>query len=173
MAAVLAGVIPAGAHGADRTARVDCRMASEANFPNAYGDPNNLIVGPLAMVGAGGPTSAQTVAKFGGEKFPLLVRAGHTVTLRILPSADGAAALGYGPLPQGHVTVRDGFRSETFVACGAGQTSSTADGPVTFWSGFVFADRPVCVPFDVYIDSRREPERVAISLGRPCPPGHS
>jgi hypothetical protein len=172
MAAVIAGVIPHGAHGADRTARVDCRTASEANFPNAYSDPNNLVVGPLAMIGAGAPTSAETVAKFGGQKFPLLVRSGHTVTLRVLPSVQDAAALAYGPLlPQGRVTVlRDGFQSETFVACEAAQSkSSTAAGPVTFWSGAVLANRPVCVPLDVYVDER-EPEHVAISLGRPCPP---
>jgi hypothetical protein len=170
MAAMIAGVIPAGAHGADRTARLDCTVASQADFPNAYTDPDNVVVGPLALISAARWTSAETVARFGGQKFPLLVKAGHTVRVTVVPSADGVAALAYGPFPRGEVRTRDGFRTETFVACDAAQSrSTTAAGPVTFWSGFILADGPLCVPLDVYVDEH-EPQRVAISLGRPCPP---
>lgn len=150
--------------------RVDCSSRSEANFPGAFDDPRNLVVGPLALVGAGGDTAESTVRKFGGNKFPALVKAGHTVTVTLPPSIRSFISLGYGPLPQGRdLLAADGHDTVTFVACRAGQTSgSTADGPVTFWSGFVLADRPSCVPLDVFIDDRPSPRRAWLSLGRHC-----
>lgn len=176
LAAAVALIIPGVAHGYPTAARATCSMQSEADFPNAYADPRNLVVGPLALVGAGAPTSAETVAEFGGNKFPLLVKVGHTVTISVLPSAHGVAALAYGGnLPQGRsLTVRDGYQTETFIACRADEpTSSTAGAgePVTFWSGFVLAARPVCVPLDVAVDERPA-RRVEISMGRPCPSSH-
>ena len=170
MAAAVAVLIPGAAHGHPTATRVTCAMRSAADFPNAYADPHNLVVGPLAIVGAGGPTSADTVARFGGNKFPVLVKPGHTVTVGVLPSLHGAAALAYGPnLVQGRsLTVRDGFQTETFVACGAGKPdSSTANGPVTFWSGFVLVDGPVCVRLDVSVDDRPA-QRADIAMGAPC-----
>jgi hypothetical protein len=114
-------------------------------------------------------TDAETVRRFGGNKFPLLVRAGHTVTVAVAPAARGTVALGYGPLPQGAVTRRDGHARVTFVACGRNERSgSRADGrAVTFWSGFLLADGPRCVPLDIWIDD--EPRRrVSVALGRHC-----
>lgn len=173
LAAAVALIIPEAAHGHPIAARATCPMQSEADFPNAYVDPRNLVVGPLALVGAGAPTSAETVARFGGNKFPLIVKVGHTVTISVLPSAHGVAALAYGGnLPHGRsLTVRDGFQTETFVACRADEpTSSTAGAgePVTFWSGFVLAARPVCVPLDVSVDDRTA-RRVDLSMVLPCP----
>jgi hypothetical protein len=64
----------------------------------------------------------------------------------------------------------------TFVACRPGKptrsyrpegpSGSYADGePVTFWSGFVLARRPVCVPLQVYVDDRPWPRRAVIDMG--------
>ena len=62
----------------------------------------------------------------------------------------------------------DGHHTVTFVACSAGESRSTAGGPVTFWSGFVMVSEPACVPLDVYIDDEPRPRRVKIELGRRC-----
>ena len=66
-------------------------------------DRRNRVVGPLALVGGATFTDAATARRFGGNKFPLLVRAGHTVTVSVVPSARRTASLGYGPPPQGDV----------------------------------------------------------------------
>jgi hypothetical protein len=163
-------VVPVVAHGSDDApVRADCSTRSEADFPGAYKRAENLVVGPLAMIGAGGDTSAATVERFGGNKFPVLVRAGHTVTISVPNTIRATASLGYGPLPQGQVSARDGHGTVTFVACRQDQPSqSRADGPVTFWSGFVFATQPSCVPLDVYVDAAKTAQRVGLSLGRHC-----
>jgi hypothetical protein len=152
---------------------------SEANFPGGFTDPRNLVVGPLALVG-GAYTDPGTVREFGGNKFPLLVRAGHVVTVRIGRPARHAAALAYGPLPQRReVKLNEAYQTVTFAACGPGRPSrqyrpegpsgSHADGEVvTFWSGFVIARAPACIPLDVYVDDARSPQRVGLSLGRRC-----
>src|SRR5438093_13103888 len=56
---------------------VGCSERSEADFPGAFSDPHNLVVGPLALVRGAEPTTASTIRRFGGQKFPLLLRAGH------------------------------------------------------------------------------------------------
>src|ERR687897_1912044 len=90
-----------------RGAREDCSTRSEANFPGAFTSPPNLVVGPLVFIG-GGYTDASTVREFGGNKFPLLVKAGHTVTIRLAREVQQLAGLAYAglgkrPLPQGEV----------------------------------------------------------------------
>jgi hypothetical protein len=167
---------PAAAPAVDgRTAREDCSTRSEANFPRAFTDPRNLVVGPLVLVG-GAATPASTVRDFGGNKFPLLVRVGHTVTVRLIGRTRGLA---YGPLPQGETKMRDTYRTVTFVACATGSKSQhySADGPsgsyaddvpVTFWSGFVLSRAPACIPLAVYVDDERAPRRVGLPLGRDC-----
>jgi hypothetical protein len=72
-------------------------------------------------------------------------------------------------LPRGEVFVRDGHDTVTFVACDDFDPSrSTGDVPVTFWSGFLLAEKPVCLPLDVWTDGRSEPRRAEVVLGRPC-----
>ena len=156
----------------------DCSTRSEASFP-AASDPRNLVVGPLVLVG-GAFTDARTVREFGGNKFPLLVAAGHTVTLRVAPAAQGTARLAYGRLPQGkRLTLRDAHRSVTFIACAPGKAPReySPDGPsgsdaggasVTFWSGFVLTRAPACVPLEVYVDAEPSPRRAGLALGRRC-----
>ena len=158
-------------------AREDCTTRSEADFAGAFTNPRNLVVGPLVLVG-GAYTDPGTVRESGGNKFPLLVKAGHVVTVR-LAEPDGGAGLAYGPLPQGEVTLGDTHRSVTFVACRPGKQSrryspngpsgSSADGTsVTFWSGFLLTRAPACIPLEVFVDDEPAPRRVGLSLGRRC-----
>jgi len=147
----------------------DCAGRSMADFGDAFGDPANLVAGPLLLVGAAIATPPSVVETHEGNKFPLLVREGHVVTVEVPPGARGVASLGYGPLPQGEIGHEDGHATVTFVACTAGEPSgSTANGPVTFWSGFLLARKPACVPLDVYVDDEAQPRRVEVELGRPC-----
>jgi hypothetical protein len=162
-----------------RSAREVCSARSEANFPGAFTDSRNLVVGPLVLVG-GRATTAATVREFGGNKLPLLVQAGHTVTIRLAEPGQSKAGLAYGLLPQGReLKLRDTYGSVTFVACRPGRPSrryrpngpsgSFADGvAVTFWSGFVLARAPACIPLDVSVDGEPSPRRVGLPLGRGC-----
>ncbi len=148
-------------------ARETCSTRSMAEFPRAFTSRRNLVVGPLSMIGAGAFTTPETVREFGGNKFPLLVRAGHRVTVEVKARS---AALGYGPLPDGKVRVADGHRAVTFVACRRNEASgSDADGaPVTFWSGFLLADTPQCVRLRVWVDRAARPRTASVPLGRRC-----
>jgi hypothetical protein len=150
----------------------DCSTRSEAPFPGAFTDPHNVVVGPLALIGAA-YTPPSTVREFGGNKFPALVRAGHRVTIALARGAWPAAALGYGPLPEGvELSPRDAHRVVTFIACRRGKPSGSAvDGEaVTFWSGFVLTRSPRCVPLEVWVDDEPSPRRTALPMGvRACP----
>ena len=83
----------------------NCSTRSMADFPGAYSDPHNVVVGPLVLVGAA-HTPARTVREYGGNKFPLLVRAGRRVTVALSRATRRVAGLGYGPLPQGWTWLR-------------------------------------------------------------------
>jgi hypothetical protein len=149
-----------------------CAKQSGASFPGAFTSGDNLVVGPLSMIGASTYTSAATAHKFGGNKFPVLVKPGHTVTVRVSRRTHRSASLFYainrgGALTETHVS--DGLRAITFRACDASKAQSDADGdPVTFWSGFVVVSKPVCVQLKIWIDSERKPHHRHISLGRRC-----
>jgi hypothetical protein len=122
------------------------------------------------MIGGADLTSASVVRRFGGQKYPVLVQAGHTVTVEVPASARPFAGLGYGPLPQGEITLEDAHASVTFIACGQGEDSgSSADGPVTFWSGFLITRSPDCVPLNFFVDDEITSRRRLISLGARCP----
>ena len=158
----------APADGASRRHAVeDCSTQSGAEFPGAFTSRANLVVGPVVLVG-GAYTDAATVREFGGNKFPVLLQAGHTVTLALAPDAQRIAGLAYGPLPQGETKMGDTYRSVTFVACGPGRSESRGGGfEVTFWSGFVLTRMPACLPLDVSIDAA-PPRRAALALGARC-----
>jgi hypothetical protein len=147
---------------------LDCAMQSMADFGDAFGDPQNLVVDPLVLVGGAMPVSEAVVLAHDGQKFPLLVRAGRTVTVEIPSAFRKTTGLAYGPLPQGRVRVSDAHDSIRFVSCGRDEAGSTARGPVTFWSGFVMTSVPICLPLDVYVDDDATPRRVRIALGKPC-----
>jgi hypothetical protein len=161
-----------------RGAREDCTTRSEASFPGAFSSPQNLVVGPLVLIG-GAYTDPETVREFGGNKFPLLVTAGHAVTVRLTRRAHRIAGFAYGVLPPGKTKLRDTHRTVTFVACRPGKAPRhySPDGPsasyadrtaVTFWSGFVLSRKPACLPLAVYVDGERSPRRVGLALGRRC-----
>jgi hypothetical protein len=133
----------------------DCSTRSEADFPGAYAEPANVVVGPLALVGAS-YTPPDVVAEFGGNKFPLLVTAGHRVTLQLSRRTHRVAGLAYGPLPQGEIHLRDSHRAVTFVACAHG---------ITFWSGAVVVRAPACVPLHVWVDDEPVPRRATLRMG--------
>jgi hypothetical protein len=149
-----------------------CAKQSSAGFPGAFTSRGNLVAGPLSMIGAGRPTSAATVREFGGNKFPALVRAGHTVTITLSRRANRSASFFYAIGEGGALTetrVADGRRAITFRSCSVARAQSDADGvPVTFWSGFVVVARPMCVHMNVWIDAQPAPRRARIALGRPC-----
>jgi hypothetical protein len=149
----------------------DCATRSLASFPGAFTDPDNVVVGPLALVGAGS-TPPETVREVGGEKFPALVRAGHRVTVALPRRTRSVAGLDYGPLPEGvELQVRDGHRAVTFIACRRSEPSGSAAGgePVTFWSGFVLTTSPRCVPLEVWVDDEPSPRHTALPMGARCP----
>jgi hypothetical protein len=153
-----------------RTVAEDCSTRSEASFPGAFADARNVVVGPLVLVGAA-YTPASVVTEFGGNKFPLLVVAGHRVRIELSRRTRRVAGLAYGPLPQGEVHLSDAHRAVMFVACRRGEPSgSAASGrPVTFWSGFVLTRSPRCVPIDVWVDDERAARSVALRMGvRDC-----
>jgi hypothetical protein len=157
-----------GAEHRDR-ATESCATQSGADFPHAFTDPWNLVVGPLSLIGAGGSPGFAWNSRGteGFQKFPLLVRAGHRVTVELSARTRLGAGLAYGPLPQGETYLRDTYRVVTFIACGRGQhSSSSADGqPVTFWSGSVLARSPRCIPLRIRMDGERTPRRAVIRLG--------
>jgi hypothetical protein len=162
-----ADVRPASTLITDRHARNTCTRQSGADFPGAFTSARNFVHGPLVLIG-GAYTDPATVREFGGNKFPLLVRPGHTVTMAIAPKARRFARLAYGPLPQGETKLRDAYTSATFIPCRRGKSISRADGKeVTFWSGFVLTRRPVCLPLDIAIDDS-PPRRVGLALGARC-----
>jgi len=137
-----------------------CATQSGASFPHAFTSRDNLAIGPLALVGAGTFTDAETVRRFGGNKFPLLVAAGHTVTIEVTLRQ---ASLAYGSHS------RTGHRVMTFGACNRHDAASKADRrPVTFWSGFVQTMQPACVPLRIWIDRERKPRQAHIALGKRC-----
>lgn len=166
LAALVSGGSVAPAELAERVehplgVRVGCDSQSAAGFPGAYSSRRNLVVGPLALIGAAAFTDEATVLEHGGNKSPLLVRAGHTVTVSVPERHRATASLDYGFQALGRHTI-------TFSACSARLSQSRADGPVTFWSGFVRTTVPSCVPLDVWVD-RESRRRVRVPLGRRCP----
>lgn len=148
----------------------NCALQSSADFPRAFSSLDNLVVGPLVLVGGGRLTSAETVNAYGGNKFPLLVAAGHRVTVEVPRGTRRFASLAYVAVPSHRpLAVGDGDRVVTFRSCERRKASSDASGrPVTFWSGFVLAGRPQCLAFRVWVDAEAKPRRVKLPLGRRC-----
>jgi hypothetical protein len=163
LAALTSAALPASAAAHPTGATETCSTQSGASFPHAFTSHDNLVVGPLAMIGGGRFTTAETVQRFDGNKFPLLVAAGHRVTIELTRATHRFASLAYGSHS------RAGHRVMTFRACDRHDAASDADGrPVTFWSGFVQATRPGCVRLRIWVDREPTPRRAHIELGRRC-----
>src|SRR3954451_22567556 len=133
-------------------------MQSSASFPGAFTRADNLVVGPLVMVGAARFTDEATVRRFGGNKFPLLVAGGHRVRID-LPRR--TSSMHYASIAGNH-------RALSFHACARGL--STGGGRrVTFWSGFVLTTGPLCFPRRIRAAGGRRARRARIPLGRRFP----
>jgi hypothetical protein len=152
----------------------NCRSRSEGHFPKPFEDPANLVVGPLVVVGGAESTPARVVRSVGGQKYAILVRADHRARIIVPAEARSFAGLGYGPLPQGEITLEDAHQAVTFIACSADQPSFAKPpktvGAWTFWSGFVVTHEPHCVALDVYADDDPVPRRVHLEVGKRCAP---
>ena len=145
-----------------------CAHQSIASFPGAFTSAGNLVVGPLALIGAGEPTTPATVREFGGNKFPAVVRAGRTVTVEVRGRRASLFYAEHGGVLTG-THVADGDGAVTFRSCGRRRAESDADGdPVTFWSGFVLVAEPMCVRLRVWVGEARAPRRAGIPIGRRC-----
>lgn len=149
----------------------DCAKGSGigrgGSLNSAFGSRWNLVVGPLAMKGAAADPGGYSDS-FGGNKFPLYVKAGHQVTVALTPGTHGRAGLAYGPLPNGQTDVHDAHRVITFIACRRGEFSpglGSAAGRLSFWSGGVVAVAPRCVPLRIWVDDEPSPHRAVIHLG--------
>ena len=172
--AVPSEAAPAPARGevkeGQKVAVENCSTRSQARFPGAFTDRRNLAVGPLAMMGAG-KRKVHFFPDFGrdagGQKFQLLVRNGHRVTVELSPHTRLDAGLAYGPLGGGQAGLADAHRVVKFIACRRGRPSgSSADGrPVTFWSGGVLARSPQCVPLRIFVDGASAARGAVIHLG--------
>ena len=110
------------ARAAERPSRghATCKGQSSAGFPNAYGSSDNLVVGPLALVGGRVYSSPETVERIGGQKYPLLVTPGHTVRIAISPRARRTNALAYADRLHGARRLDQGLRVVAFHACDRG-----------------------------------------------------
>lgn len=164
-AAKIASAQPAGT-------RVDCSRRSGADFPDAFESSRNLVVGPLVLVGGADSQPASAIREFRGQKFALLVRAGHSVTVRLPQAERRFAGLAFGglgerPLPEGEVKLRDAAGTMTFVACGRGEPSgSRANGEaVTFWSGAVVMRGPACVALELQVDDEPRARHAMLDMG--------
>jgi hypothetical protein len=168
--ATLAGAAMAAAPRPPEGAPATCRHQSSAGFLRSS---RNLVVGPLVLVGARAYSSPETIARFGGQKYPAVVLAGHRVTVELSRSVRRSTSLLYADdhwkLPDGERTVRDGHRVVEFRACRTDRADSSYNGrEATFWSGFVLTTVPRCLKLRVWVDDERAPRRARIPLGRRC-----
>lgn len=148
-----------------------CRHQSSAGFPRRSTD---LVVGPLVLVGGRRYTPPEGVARFGGQKYPALVRAGHRVVVEIVRADSATASLLYADRshggPAGERRVADGDRAVDFRACSSERAGSSYGGrAATFWSGFILASKPRCVHLRIWTDGARTPRHARVALGRRCP----
>ena len=160
---------PTGAASGGGLESVTCARQSSAPFPNAYGRPENLVVGPLAFSGlrAGTrETTKESLVRFGGVKSAAIVRAGHTVTVSVDRSARSFARLSHGQYGRDSSDLRAFPHTIRFEACSRSRSRSTVDGhPVTFWSGFFLIKKvPACLPLTITVD-RQAPRHRSLPVG--------
>jgi hypothetical protein len=169
LAAALAATAPAATPQRPQGAPATCRHQSSFDFRKSARD---RVVGPLVLVGAREYTTAETVATFGGQKYPAVVLAGHRVTIE-LPRAVRRTSLLYADdhwsKGDGERTVADGHRVVAFRSCTSNRAGSSYDGrDATFWSGFILTTMPRCLKLRVWVDDEPRPRHARIPLGRRC-----
>jgi hypothetical protein len=146
---------------------VNCSTRSMADFPEPSDDPDNLVAGPLSILGAA-HIPAATIERFGGDKVPVLLEPGHRVTLELTRAGHRVASLAYGRLGRGVVRHAEGRRAIRFKPCRRERHSGASAGgrEVTFWMGFIVARERACVPLYAWIDDEPEPRRLMLGLGK-------
>jgi hypothetical protein len=170
-AVTLAGASVATAATRPEGAPATCGNQSAAAFAKRA---ENLVVGPLMLAGARRYTSPEAVARLKGNKFPLVVLAGHRVTVEVPRSVRRSTSLLYADdkwerSGDGERRVEQGHRVVAFRACSSDRADSTLDGrPATFWSGFVVTTVPRCLTLRVWVDAATTPRRARIPLGKRC-----
>jgi hypothetical protein len=162
-ALVVLVLVPAAASAEGGTQIRRCSQQSGAGFTGPYTDPGSLVVGPFAWLGAkrrGVDGAYRSTYRW---KQPVLVKPGHTVTLKIAARARDLAGVTFGG---GDWSFRKTYSVVVFHACPASKAMSQADGkPVTFWSGGIVLRRPAaCVPLEIRVD-RGPVQRRAIRIG--------
>jgi hypothetical protein len=166
----VAGAVAVAATRRPEGAPATCSHQSSAGFRESAHD---LVVGPLALVGARDYSSPAVIAQFGGQKYPAVVLAGHRVTVELSRRVKRSTSLGYADdhlqRADGSRKVRDGHRVVAFRACSSDRSGSSYDGrDATFWSGFVLTTRPQCLSLRVWVDDQRAPRHARIPLGKRC-----
>jgi len=152
-----------------------CRHQSSAAFDTSA---SNLGLDALVLVGARAYSSPQLIAELGGQKYPLVVLAGHRATVELSPDVRRTTSLLYADdnwtRPDGERTVRDGHRVVEFRGCASNRALSSYNGrKATFWSGFVLTTAPRCLALCVWVDAERTPRRAQIPLGKRCTPNRA
>jgi hypothetical protein len=169
--AIVAAVVAPAASASGGRGVARCSQQSTADFPGAFFDPANLVVGPFAWLGA---RRGRVDGAYKGRyrwKQPVLVRPGHRITLRIGSGAARFAGLEYAGVG-GDWDYRRSVRVMSFHSCANERASSRSSGqPVTFWSGGIVLTRsPACVPVTIRVDRGPVQYRtVAMGEGARCP----
>jgi hypothetical protein len=131
-----------------------CAQRSGGSWPDAFSNPDNLVVGPMTFVALNrnAPTlTDDAVRRFGGVKSPALVRHGHTVVVKIGRPARSLARLDYE-----HTQDRFDFDALPYaVRFRSCARRRAGDRRATFWSGFfILKQARACVPIALKVDRR-------------------
>lgn len=159
-----------------RGAVEDCSTASgwPGGSARELASRRNLVVGPLALVGAG--VMLGYAESVGGNKLLVHVRGGRRVTLELPRQTRMDVGFAFGS-PRGATSasrwnLRNARRVVTFRACRRGESSRLEDWPewpVTAWVGWLLASSPRCVPLLVWVDDVPSPRRTVLRFGvRSC-----
>jgi hypothetical protein len=145
----------------------DCSRISGVGASKDFTRPQNLIVGPLALLRAGRPWAYRRE----GEKLFVVVKGGHSVTIELSPETRRDAGLVFGRFRNPNVRLSAARRVVRFVSCHRGEwlPGSIPDGwPVSGWVGGLLANSPRCVPLRVWVDDEPKPRSAVIRFGVPA-----
>jgi hypothetical protein len=127
-----------------------------------FRNSRNLVIGPIAMTGAG--VTSGYAEGFGGNKFPLLMRGGHRVTLAVSRHTRDAKLI-YGQRPASRVVTFSSCRRDQMPPRNPYEPHTACC--FSFWAGGVLAPSPRCVHLLAWVDEERSPRRAVIRLGVP------
>jgi hypothetical protein len=155
-----------------RGALEDCSTAAgwPAGSTREFTGRRNLVVGPLALAGAG--VMFGYAESVGGNRLGVHVRGGHRVTLELSRQTRMHVGFAFGS-PRGATraskwNLHNTRRVVTFSACQRDEGLRFSFGdewPVTAWVGFLLAASPRCVPLLVWVDDEPAPHSVVLRFG--------